>query len=151
MPTLNVEVVTGERVVFTESDVDMVVAPGSEGTLGILPRHAPLITTLAAGELRIRKGNVEQSIVVFGGFMEVTPDEVIILADSAERAEEIDVERAQAARQRAEESISHAAGDMDLVQAELALRRAALRLRVGQRRRSGRTARSMAGGPDSEV
>jgi F-type H+-transporting ATPase subunit epsilon len=151
MPTLNVEVVTGERVVFTESDVDMVIAPGSEGTLGILPRHAPLITTLSAGELRIRKGNVEQSIVVFGGFMEVTPDEVIILADSAERAEEIDVERAQAARQRAEESISHAAGDMDLVQAELALRRAALRLRVGQRRRSGRAARPMGGGADNEV
>jgi F-type H+-transporting ATPase subunit epsilon len=151
MPTLNVEVVTGERVVFTESDVDMVIAPGSEGTLGILPRHAPLITTLSAGELRIQKGNTEQSIVVFGGFMEVTPDEVIVLADTAERAEEIDIERAQASRQRAEESISRSAGDTDLVQAELALRRAALRLRVSQRRRSGRSARPMAGGTDNEV
>jgi F-type H+-transporting ATPase subunit epsilon len=151
MPTLNVEVVTGERVVLTESDVDMVVAPGSEGTLGILPRHAPLITTLAAGELRIRKGNVEQSIVVFGGFMEVTPDEVIVLADTAERAEEIDVERAQAARQRAEENLSRATGDVDLAQAELALRRAAIRLRISQRRRSGRSARPMAGGTDNEV
>jgi F-type H+-transporting ATPase subunit epsilon len=148
---MNVEVVTGERVVFTESDVDMVIAPGSEGTLGILPRHAPLITTLSAGELRIQKGNTEQSIVVFGGFMEVTPDEVIVLADTAERAEEIDIERAQASRQRAEESISRSAGDTDLVQAELALRRAALRLRVSQRRRSGRSARPMAGGTDNEV
>jgi F-type H+-transporting ATPase subunit epsilon len=151
MPTLKVEVVTGERVVFTETDVDMVVAPGSEGTLGILPRHAPLITTLAAGELRIRKGNVEQSIVVFGGFMEVTPDEVIVLADTAERAEEIDVDRAQSARHRAEESLSQAVRDTDLVQAELALRRAAIRLRVSQRRRSGRAARPMVGGTDNEV
>ena len=70
MAKLTVEVVTGERVVYTESDVDMVVAPGGDGSLGILPQHAPLISTLAAGELRVKKGANEQSIVVFGGFIE---------------------------------------------------------------------------------
>ena len=109
MAKLSVEIVTGERVVFTEDDVDMVVAPGSDGTLGILPRHAPLITTLAAGELRVKKGGREQSIVVFGGFMEVTPEKVIVLADTAERAEEIDVARAEAARRRAEEALANRA------------------------------------------
>ncbi|MGH2531857.1 MAG: F0F1 ATP synthase subunit epsilon [Thermomicrobiales bacterium] len=143
MATLDVEIVTGERVVFTESDVDMVVAPGTDGTLGILPRHAPLITTLAEGELRIKKGNSEQALVVFGGFMEVTPTKVIVLADSAERAEEIDVSRAEQARRRAEESLTSPRDQIDLDQAEASLRRAAVRLRVGQRRGSRR------GGPPS--
>jgi F-type H+-transporting ATPase subunit epsilon len=134
MAKLEVEIVTGERVVFTESDVDMVIAPGSDGTLGILPQHAPLITTLAEGELRIKKGNTEESLVVFGGFMEVTPYKVIVLADTAERAEEIDVSRAEAARRRAEESLTSRADEVDLGQAEAALRRAAVRVRVGQRR-----------------
>ena len=108
MAKLHVEIVTGERVVYTENDVDMVVAPGADGTLGILPHHAPLITTLANGELRIKKGGSEQSIVVFGGFMEVTPEKVIVLADSAERAEEIDVARAEAARRSARRAESSA-------------------------------------------
>jgi F-type H+-transporting ATPase subunit epsilon len=114
MVKLNVEIVTGERVVFSEPDVDMVVAPGADGTLGILPQHAPLITLLDAGELRIKKGGTERSIVVFGGFMEVTPDKVVVLADSAERAEEIDVARADAARQRAETSIANRQETADL-------------------------------------
>ena len=91
----NVEIVTGERVVFEEQDVDMVVAPGGAGVLGILPEHAPLITTLSLGELRIKKGADEQSILVYGGFMEVGDNKVLMLADSAERAEEVDVERAE--------------------------------------------------------
>jgi F-type H+-transporting ATPase subunit epsilon len=134
MPKLSVEIVTGERVVFTEEDVDMVVAPGSDGTLGILPRHAPLVTTLAAGELRVKKGGREQSILVFGGFMEVTPTKVIVLADTAERAEEIDVARAEASRQRAESSIANRQSTIELEHAAAALRRANLRLRIGQRR-----------------
>jgi F-type H+-transporting ATPase subunit epsilon len=134
MAKLQVEVVTGERVVLTEDDVDMVVAPGMDGTLGILPSHAPLITTLTAGELRIKKAGGEQSIVVFGGFMEVRPDKVIVLADSAERAEEIDLGRAEDARRRAEVDISNRTSEVDLAQAEASLRRAAVRLRVGQRR-----------------
>jgi F-type H+-transporting ATPase subunit epsilon len=134
MAKLNIEIVTGERIVFTESEVDMVIAPGSDGTLGILPRHAPLITTLAAGELRIKKGGGEQSILVFGGFMEVTPEKVIVLADTAERAEEIDVARADAARGRAETSIANRQSTMELQHATEALRRANLRLKIGQRR-----------------
>jgi F-type H+-transporting ATPase subunit epsilon len=138
MAKLNVEIVTGERVVYTEEDVDMVVAPGVDGVLGILPRHAPLITLLSSGELRIKKGGQEQSLVVFGGFLEVTPDKVTVLADTAERAEEIDVAQAEAARQRAEEAKARRASGEDLAAAEQALRRAAVRLRVSQRRTSRR-------------
>ena len=123
MAKLSVEIVTGERVVYTEDNVDMVVAPGVDGELGVLPRHAPLITLLANGELRIKKGGQEQSIVVFGGFLEVTPEKVIVLADSAERAEEL--------KSRREAGV-------DLAEADLSLRRASVRLRVGQRRSSRR-------------
>ena len=84
---LDVQIVTGERVVLDEHDVDMVVAPGGAGVLGILPEHAPLVTTLASGEMRIKKGGNEQSILVFGGFMEVADNKVLILADTAERIE----------------------------------------------------------------
>jgi F-type H+-transporting ATPase subunit epsilon len=150
MAKLTVEIVTGERVVFTENDVDMVIAPGSDGTLGILPRHAPLITTLSAGELRVKKGAAEQSLVVFGGFMEVTGDKVIVLADSAERAEEIDLARAEASRSRAEDSLRNRGSGTDLAQAELALRRAAVRLQVGQRRR-GHRGPGLGTGADNEI
>ena len=141
MAKLSVEIVTGERVVYSEKDVDMVVAPGIDGTLGILPRHAPLITVLSSGELRVKKGGNEESLVVFGGFMEVTPEKVIILADSAERAEEIDVSRAEEARHRAENSSANRESTVDLEQATVALRRANLRLKVGQRRGSRRAPR----------
>ncbi|MBN9015576.1 MAG: F0F1 ATP synthase subunit epsilon [Rhizobiales bacterium] len=149
MAKLHVEIVTGERVVFTDDDVDMVIAPGADGTLGILPHHAPLITTLALGELRVKKAANEQSIVVFGGFMEVTPDKVIVLADTAERAEEIDVARAEAARHRAEQAVATRTDILDLAQEELALRRAAIRLQVGQRRRTPRT--GVAPGTNNEI
>ncbi len=150
MAKLSVEIVTGERVVYTEDDVDMVVAPGVDGSLGILPRHAPLITLLANGELRIKKGGQEQSIVVFGGYLEVTPEKVIVLADSAERAEEIDVDRAQASRQRAEELKARRESGVDLAEADLALRRASVRLRVGQRR-SVRRGPGMPTGSSNEI
>ena len=148
---LNVEIVTGERVVYQEPDVDMVVAPGADGTLGILPHHAPLITLLASGELRIKKGSREDTIVVFGGFMEVTPDKVIVLADTAEHAEEIDLARAEAARQRAETALAQArtGTPADLAAAEFALRRAAVRLRVGQRR-AGRRGPAMGTGSNNQ-
>lgn len=150
MAKLSVEIVTGERVVYTEEGVDMVVAPGVDGSLGILPRHAPLITLLANGELRIKKGGQEQSIVVFGGYLEVTPEKVIVLADAAEKAEEIDVDRAQAARNRAQELKSKRESGVDLAEAELSLRRAAVRLRVGQRR-SARRGPGMPVGGDNEI
>lgn len=138
MAKLHVEIVTGERVILTEDDVDMVVAPGADGSLGILPRHAPLISLLDAGELRIKKGGREDSIIVFGGFIEVTPDKVIVLADTAERAEEIDLQRADAARRSAETSIANRESVIELEHAAAALRRANLRLRIGQRRSGSR-------------
>jgi F-type H+-transporting ATPase subunit epsilon len=153
MAKLEVEIVTGERVVLSETDVDMVVAPGADGVLGILPKHAPLISTLAQGELRVKKGGREQSIVVFGGFIEVTPTKVTILADSAERTEDVDLERAEAARRRAEEAIKQRGDTVEMSEALTALRRANLRLNVGRRhRRSPATGSSpMAGGPDNPV
>lgn len=135
MATLAVEIVTGERVVYRADDVEMVVAPGADGTLGILPRHAPLISLLAYGELRIKHGGQEDSLVVFGGFIEVAHDKVVILADSAERASEIDLERAEAARRRAETELVNRQDTVSIAQAEAALRRAAIRLRVGRHRR----------------
>ncbi len=135
MAKLSIEVVTGERVVYEATDVDMVVAPGSEGSLGILPGHASLISLLANGELRVKKGGMEESIVVFGGFIEVTHNKVIILADTAERSSEIDLERAEAARTRAEDARKNRADTVSAAEAEASLRRAAVRLRIGQRRR----------------
>jgi len=132
---LSIEVVTGERVVYEATEVDMVVAPGSEGSLGILPGHASLISLLANGELRVKKGGTEESIVVFGGFIEVTHNKVIILADTAERSSEIDLERAEAARTRAEDARKNRADTVSAAEAEASLRRAAVRLRIGQRRR----------------
>src|SRR5579884_2028490 len=134
---LTVEVVTGERVVYQADDADLVVAPGADGTLGILPRHAPLISVLAAGELRVRRGTQEEHLAVFGGFIEVAHNMVRVLADTAERAEEIDVARAQAARDRAEARLTQAPSDIDLARAEAALRRSLIRLRVAQRMRRG--------------
>src|SRR5215211_280596 len=107
MPGLRVEVVTGEREVLVEDDVDMVVAPGIEGQLGILPQHAPLVTTLAPGELRIVKGGSEEDFAVSGGFLQVGPDRVMVLADTAERSEEIDIARAEEARRRAEAELAN--------------------------------------------
>lgn len=140
MAKLDVEVVTGERAVLSETDADMVIVPGADGVLGILPSHAPLITTLTAGELRIKKGTTEQSIVVFGGFAEITPNKVVILADTAERAEEIDVARAEAARKRAEDAVANVKDAVELASAEAALRRAVVRLKVAQTKRQARQA-----------
>ena len=136
MSTIRCEVVTAERTVF-EGDVDMVIAPGIEGQLGILPQHAPLITTLSYGELVLRREREEDELIAIGGgFMEVGPGHVTILADSAERAEEIDLERAAAAQKRAEELMAQKQReDIDFIQAEAALRRSMLRLKVARRRR----------------
>ncbi|MDA8187709.1 MAG: F0F1 ATP synthase subunit epsilon [Dehalococcoidales bacterium] len=134
MATIKIEVISGERVVYAD-DVDIVVAPGVEGQLGILPQHAPLLTTLQPGELVVRKGTDEVSIVVSGGFLEVQPEKVIVLADTAERAEEIDVARAEAARQRAAERLQEQRDRVDLVRAEASLRRSLARLKVAEKRR----------------
>ena len=132
--TIKLDVVSVERMVFS-GDVDMILAPGLEGQLGILPRHAPLMTILAAGELLARHGNEEFILAISGGFLEVQPDHVIVLADAAERAEEIDISRAEAARKRAQERIAHPASRTEALVAEAALRRAIARIEVAERRR----------------
>ncbi|HET9494573.1 MAG TPA: F0F1 ATP synthase subunit epsilon [Chloroflexia bacterium] len=132
---LTLEIVTAERQVLAEDDVDMVVAPAIDGEVGILPHHAPLITVLQIGELRLKKGSDEQSIIIAGGFLEVLNDKVTILADVAERVEEIDVAAAEQARSRAEETLRNREQLGDSAGAEAALRLATLRLRVGTRRK----------------
>ena len=136
MPTLRLEILTIERKLFDEH-VNMVIAPGSEGVLGILPRHIPLLTALNYGELQVKKdGEEDQFFAIGGGFMEVQPHHVIVLADSAERATEIDVERAEAAHQRVEELLAKAKDEpIDFSRAEAALQRSATRLKVARRRR----------------
>jgi len=135
---MRLDIVTAEQVVFSE-DVDVVVAPGIEGELGILPHHTPLMTMLQPGELRVRKGGEEIFLVVSGGFLEVRPDRIIVLADAAERAEEIDIARAEEAKRRAEERLALPATDVDLARAEAALRRSLARLRIGEKRRRRRS------------
>ena len=129
--------VTPESVIYSD-EVDAVIAPGVEGQLGILPHHAPLITVLQAGELRVRKGEEETCIAIYGGFLEVRPDRVIILADAAERAEKIDVVRAEEAKRRAEQALADRKGSQaDTARAEAALRRSLVQLKVadGMRKR----------------
>ena len=136
---LTVEVVTAERVVRVEQGVDVLVAPGSEGQLAILPHHAALMTTLDPGELIIRRAQQEESFAITGGFMEVSKDHVTILADASEAVEDIDVSRAEAARARAEERLKRYreqnARDVDLARASASLQRSLMRLRIVQRRR----------------
>jgi F-type H+-transporting ATPase subunit epsilon len=139
MAKIRLEIVTAERAVYSE-DVDEVIAPGIDGELGILPQHAPLMTMLQPGMLTVKKDGDELNLAVSGGFMEVRPERVIILADTAERAEEIDVARAEEARRRAEEAKAGAAavGAEAQMAAEASLARALARLKVAQRRRRER-------------
>ena len=141
MAGIRLDIVTAERMVYSD-DVDMVVAPGSKGQLGVLPHHTPLMTALLPGELRIKKGAEEVSLAISGGFLEVRPDRVVILADAAERADEIDVERAEAARKRARERLSQQRElGLDGARAEASLRRSLARLRVAETSRRRRAKR----------
>ena len=125
------EIVTPERKVYAE-DVNMVVVKGAEGELGILPNHIPLVTPLRISEAKIKQGGKESIVAVQGGFLEVRKEKVVILAESAELPSDIDVERAQAARTRAEQRLANARKDeVDFRRAELALQRAMNRLDVG--------------------
>ena len=142
-PTLHVTIVTAQRRIF-DDEADMVIAPGSEGQLGILPRHAPLLTTLALGELRVRSGGADEGIFVAGGFLEVNNNVVTILADDAERASDIDEEGATEARRRAQALVERGEGDAASQAAAAAeLERAIGRLRVAElhRQRGGRRRR----------
>jgi len=129
--TQRLEIVTPQKKVFSE-DVKFLVAPGTDGELGILPEHAPLITSLNIGILRIQQEGKNLKVVVTGGFMEVRNSKVTVLANAAERADEIDLARAEAAKQRAEARLVARSPDVDVLRAELALKRALMRLRAVQ-------------------
>jgi F-type H+-transporting ATPase subunit epsilon len=132
---LRLEIVTPERLAYAD-DVDAVVLPGSEGELGVLPHHAPLVSTLGVGELRIRKGGTEESFAIFGGFLQVRPDKVVVMAELADLASEIDLEAARRARAEAERVLETGYDEgADLSAARAALQHALLRLRVAERRR----------------
>ena len=134
---LKVEVVTAERQILAD-EADMVIAPSSEGTIGILPRHAPLMAALAPGVLVLKKDGAEDVFAVSGGFLQVSHDRVLVLADAAERGEEVDEQRAAEARQRAEGALKEAALHPEALQTEAAraaLRFSLARLDVARRRR----------------
>jgi F-type H+-transporting ATPase subunit epsilon len=136
--SVRVDIVTAERLVFSE-DADIVMVPGVEGEMGILPHHEPIMTMIKPGEILVRKGTEEYSLAVSGGFLEVTPDRITILADAAERADEIDIARAEAAKKRAEEKLTNRTAETDSANAEASLRRALARIKVAEKRRSRRT------------
>ncbi len=132
--TIRLEIVTPERLAYAD-DVDAVTVPGIEGELGVLPHHAPLITTLGLGELRIRKGATEDHFAIVGGFLQVRPDKVVVMAETADMAAEIDLERAQEARREAERALEAGLHEgADLAAARAALQTALLRIRVAERR-----------------
>ena len=141
MAKLNVELVTAEGRVLSQ-EADFVLAPGSAGDLGVLSHHIPLLTPLRTGEVMVRNDGVEEYLFVSGGFLEVLPDRVVILADAAERAEDIDQTRAEAARRAAEEVLAEHAGD---AMAAAKLERALYRLKVAEVRRRRRDRGSLPG------
>jgi len=137
MAKLTVEIVTAERQVLTD-EADMVIAPAAEGTVGILPRHAPLLAALNPGVMVLKKDGQEELLAVSGGFLQVSNNRVLILADTAERADEVDEQRAAEARARAETALAEARAHPGSVQTEAArasLRKSLARLNVAQRRR----------------
>ncbi len=133
MATVRLDFVSQDHMVFS-GDVNEILAPGIEGELGILPRHAPMITVLSPGEVQVkREGQEDLFFAVSGGWMEVLPNQVTILARTAERSDEIDVQRAEAARARAEELLAQGVTREERSGLEMQLRRSQIRLRVGRR------------------
>ncbi len=143
---MQLEIITAERQVFADQ-VDSVVAPGIGGQLGILPRHAPLMTALQPGEVMIRKDGEPSYLAVTGGFMEVLANKVTILAAACEYSQEINEERAQTAMTRAQERLQTHATDLELERAAAAVRRAQVRLNIVRRRRARGDMRSTLGEP----
>jgi F-type H+-transporting ATPase subunit epsilon len=135
LPThLQLHIVSADRSLVNET-VDEVEIPGADGYFGVLPGHTPLLALLGAGELWYRRGTEKIYLSIAFGFAEVQPDRVTILAQIAEKAEEIDVARAEAAKKRAEERLAHAAVDMDFERARIAMLKALIRLQVSTRAR----------------
>ncbi len=137
---LSVHIVTAEREVYAEEGVDEVVAPGSEGEFTVLPQHAPLLTMIKPGIMRVIKAGEEIDMAITGGFLEVKDDRVTILADAVERAEEIDEARAEEARRDAERAMQEKVSRETLAEAQASLARALLRLKTVRRRRTPRSA-----------
>jgi F-type H+-transporting ATPase subunit epsilon len=136
LPTsLTLEIVTPDQALVTEK-VDEVVVPAADGYLGVLPGHTPLLATLGIGEMWFRRGGERLYVALAGGFLEVLPDKVTVLAQIAERAEDIDVDRAEQAKQRAEERVSRPTLEMDVERARIALLKSMIRLQVSTRART---------------
>ena len=125
------EVVTPDKTVVSE-DVEMAICPGSEGEFGVLPRHVSLLASLKTGPLRYRKNGQDEVLFISGGFVDVNNDKCHVLAESAERACDIDKERAQAAKERAEKRLAEKSADLDEVRAHAALQRAIMRLNLSR-------------------
>jgi F-type H+-transporting ATPase subunit epsilon len=140
---LQLEIVTPERQAYSD-EVDAVYCPGVEGEFGVLPHHAPLLSMLGVGELRIQKGGEEEYFAIAGGFVQVRPDKVVVMAELADLSSEIDLEAAEEARREAERAIQQGFDETaDLARARAAMERALLRIRVAERRhREGRRPRS---------
>jgi F-type H+-transporting ATPase subunit epsilon len=135
LPThLQLQIVSADRSLVNET-VDEVEIPGAKGYFGVLPGHTPLLAVLGAGELWYRKGQEKHYMVIAFGFAEVQPERVTILAETAERAEEIDLVRAEAAKQRAEQRLARPIVDMDAERARIALMKSLIRLQVATRAR----------------
>jgi F-type H+-transporting ATPase subunit epsilon len=132
---LQLEIVSPERRAYSD-EVDMVTLPGIDGELGILPHHTRLISALGTGELRIKKGGTEQVLLIAGGFVEVRPDKVIVMADLAEHSDEIDEAKAVEARKRAESELEQSKDPVDIARVRAALQTALMRERIATRRRS---------------
>ncbi|MCH7738609.1 MAG: F0F1 ATP synthase subunit epsilon [Chloroflexi bacterium] len=134
MSPFRLEVVTAEEELFA-GDVDILIAPGREGQLAILPHHAPLLTQLGPGLLEIRTGGEAEELAVSGGFLEILGNRAVVLADAAERAEDIDIDRAEAAMKRAQERVASHDSDVDLERALAQVARARTRVAVARKRR----------------
>jgi len=130
---IEVEVVSPVRLLYHTEQADMVIVPGSEGELGVLPNHAPLLTTMGFGELRIVEGEDVVSFVIYGGIVEVRPDKVTVLADDAESVYEIDLEQVEAARARARDLMASAPDDAQRAEIAQELRRAEIAVRARYR------------------
>lgn len=130
---IHVEVVTQERKVFEEPEADIVIIPAAEGEMGVLPRHAPVLTTLGFGELVIRKGNREERFAIYGGVVDVRPDKVTVLADLAQSSFELDLEAAEAARASAAKLMAEGVPEAENREAALMLRHAELTIRISRK------------------
>jgi F-type H+-transporting ATPase subunit epsilon len=127
---IHIELVTQERKVFEEPEADMIIIPAAEGEMGVLPHHAPVLTTMGFGELVVRKGGREERFAVYGGVVDVRPDKVVVLADLAESSFALDLEKIEAARESARKMLAEGVPEAENREATLALRRAEMGLRI---------------------